>query len=127
MFLVSMLRTAPTNNLRFILDIAISPPYPISVQPITFVHSDFRSKPFPWDEEGFFPDLDECTKIYRCVDNGDGALTHDGFDRGVGGVYGRDAHRCNGRAYLKQSNACSKAPVVGKIAKTRGMTLMQGG
>ena len=126
-----MFRTAyvpPTNNLRLILDIAISPPNQISVHLITFVDSDLRSNFFSWDEEeALFLDLDECTKIYRCVDNGDGGLTHDGFDHGAGAVYGRDSHSCNDRAYLEQSNACSKAPVVGKIAKTRRMTLVQGG
>ena len=86
-FLVSMLRTAPTNNLRLIIDIAISPPNPISVHPITFVDSDLRSNFFPCDEEeALFLDLDEGTKTHRCVDKGDGGLRYYGFDNGSGGI-----------------------------------------
>ena len=82
-----MLHTAPTNNVRLILDIAISQPNLISAHPITFVDSDLRSKFFSCDEEeALFVDLDECAEIYRCVDNGDGGLRYYGFDNGSGGI-----------------------------------------
>ena len=79
------------------------------------------------EEEGLFPDLEKCTEMHRCVDNGEGGFTHNDIDYGNGGLEHRDSYSCNGRASLKQSNGCFKAPAVGKIESARGMVVVQGG
>lgn len=45
------------------------------------------AEPLPCTEEGFFPDPDDQSKFYRCVDFGSGEFTRFDFQCGPGTLY----------------------------------------
>ncbi|XP_028173842.1 uncharacterized protein LOC114362587 [Ostrinia furnacalis] len=47
------------------------------------------------EQEGFFGNSQDCTKFYRCVDNGNGGLTKYDFTCGEGTIWDQDLTTCN--------------------------------
>ncbi|MFN6447185.1 MAG: chitin binding peritrophin-A domain-containing protein [Nostoc sp. DedSLP05] len=60
-------------------------------------------------EEGYFPNPEDCTKFIRCVDD-EGSLVRYNFDCGPGTVYDTDSPpgTCNSPWALSPSNKCHK-------------------
>ncbi|XP_049868738.1 serine-rich adhesin for platelets-like [Pectinophora gossypiella] len=46
-------------------------------------------------QEGYFGNTQDCTKFYRCVDNGNGGLTKYDFSCGEGTIWDQDVLTCN--------------------------------
>ncbi|CAG9133347.1 unnamed protein product [Plutella xylostella] len=46
-------------------------------------------------EEGYYGNSEDCTKFYRCVDNGNGGYTKYDFDCGEGTIWDQDITACN--------------------------------
>ncbi|XP_060802886.1 mucin-22-like [Amyelois transitella] len=47
------------------------------------------------EAEGYFGNKQDCTKFYRCVDNGKGGFTKYDFDCGEGTIWDQDVTTCN--------------------------------
>ncbi|WP_422595448.1 chitin binding peritrophin-A domain-containing protein [Anabaena catenula] len=58
--------------------------------------------------EGFFPDPQDCTKFFRCVDFGNESLTKFDFDCGPGTVFDDRYDTCNHAWALPSNDKCYK-------------------
>lgn len=47
------------------------------------------------EQEGYYGNSEDCTKFYRCVDNGKGGFTKYDFDCGEGTIWDQDITTCN--------------------------------
>ncbi|KAI5651882.1 chitin binding peritrophin-A domain-containing protein [Phthorimaea operculella] len=47
------------------------------------------------EKEGYYGNSQDCTKFYRCVDNGNGGFTKYDFDCGEGTIWDQDVTTCN--------------------------------
>lgn len=74
-------------------------------------------------KEGFMPNKEDCSKFYRCVENGKGGFTKYEFTCGPGTVWDQEILGCN---YPSSTNSggCKTVPTTEQPSSTTGKRLI---